>query len=346
MRGLAGSLLTSLLGLFLGDQLLCDVPAIAAENPQKFDLKLRWRVGDNFALRIVTDSEGAVPFLLQTNSIGLLVRVSGIEADPDRAATLLAKLTSLDYRVGGGGRTTIPVGDAPPPQPGPSNPYPMAQILGQEFKVRVTSAGVVESVDGLDAMLDRVANGNGGMQGPGRSGAENTVRNVKQLFGDQAVKDTLQQALPVFPKRAVGIGDSWNATLVFTLPLPIVVRRTWTLQSQRDGTLVLAVKSKIDSYANARPSVFISTINLHGRGPQGAIMSEYTRAVTERYDFQGDEEGTVQMDEASGPPVRGTLLEKISGKVTVSDPGIPGPSPGAGAPREYTFRRTISFERQ
>jgi hypothetical protein len=341
MRISTSCLFTALLGLVFGGRFLCDIPTLVAAEPQKFELKLRWRVGDKFSLKMATDPEDVAPILRQTNSIGISFEVS--KMDTEGKATLIAKLTSLDYLENRRIRISLPEGADSRMMPMISKV--MGEVLGKAFTIRVTAVGLVESVDGLDIMLDGVSKNSKVVSRADTVFGENSVHNLKQLFGDKAMKARLQQAFAVFPSRPVGIGDSWDQTLVVDAPVPTIVRSTWTLQSQKDGVFVLAVKSKVDSDPKAGPSVYLATAFLDGGGPQGPISAQFGQQLTTRYDFQGDQEGTVQIDESTGLPIRGKLVQKISGKVTASNGTGLGELAGKAPVSNYSFERTISFER-
>lgn len=270
---------------------------------EKIKLRLRLKKGESYKLRMTTDQkisqtiQGKQVDMSQTMGIGFTYHVREVDAD----GTAAVKLTydSVLFKQDG------PLGkieyDSSNP---PETVHPMAKgfaaLTGQSFSMRLSPQGQIKSVEGVDAMFTRVMQN---IDVPDARVKATLEKKLKQQFGDDALKEMMENTMAIYPDKPVAIGDSWSKKVVVTKGFAITLENTWTLKDRKDGVAVVDVQSKITPSQNAKPI-------------EMGMMKV-------RQDISGSQEGQMEISEATGWPVRAGMTQKLSGKMHVEQ----GPGP-------------------
>ena len=122
-------------------------------------------------------------------------------------------------------------------------------------------------------------------------------QQMKQQFGDQAMKELMEQMIGVYPDEPVGVGDSWSKRSVVSRGLAAIVNNTWTLKSRENGVAVLDVQATVEPNPDA-PALEMGVAKI-------------------QYALRGTQNGSIELDEATGWVVRSTVNQSLSGDLTV-----------------------------
>lgn len=184
---------------------------------------------------------------------------------------------------------------------------PMASILdavvGQSFTITITSDGHVKEIQGADALLGRIQEKiNELPEGPERAGMET---QFKMQYGDEALKANTENSFNMYPDNPVGIGDTWQRKTTMNQGFPMVVDSIYTLKERKDGI------ATIDIFAMIQPD--------RDTGPteMGSVKLQYN--------ISGSLTGVMEMQEATGWPIRSNQNLRLSGSITVQSPEMQQP---------------------
>lgn len=172
-------------------------------------------------------------------------------------------------------------------------------LVGASFWARMTSTGEVVEVWGVEPILQKMLDQMALPPGPQSQQLQQQLRNQ---FGDEAMKEMLTRMMAVYPSGPVTVGDSWSSRNSVTTGFPITVDATYTLRERRAGMSFVDVVATVESTP----------------GGEGMQMG----GASLKFDLSGDQTGTLEIDEASGWVVSGTVLQEFSGQVEV-DAGQP-----------------------
>jgi len=293
-RNLSLSLTAIWLLVFCG-QLSAGRAAAGADDAGKTKLELRLRAGDTYKMRMTIDQKisqtigGRTIDMNQTMGMGFACAVQQVDGQGN--ATLKVTYDSIVFKQDGPiGKTEYD--SAKPPATVPAAAKGLAALLGQGFTITVTPAGHVTKVEGVEAVVERMLKQLDLPEGPSKVALQ---KKFKSEFGDQAMKGMMEQMMAIYPDKPVAVGDSWQQKVVASGGFPIILRNTWTLKSRKGGVALLEVKSKIESNPDAKPMDM-------------GVMSI-------KYQLSGDQEGTTELDEATGWTLRGKLVQKLAGKL-------------------------------
>jgi len=129
-----------------------------------------------------------------------------------------------------------------------------------------------------------------------------TEQKIAQTIGQQQIDMDQKMGmefqfdvLAVGPDGPVGLEDSWSEKIVISKGFGMIEENTWTLKARRDGKALVSVTSKVSP------------------NPQAAAIAVGTMKIG--YDLSGKQEGTIEIDEATGWTLRQELTQELSGKV-------------------------------
>ncbi len=262
-------------------------------------LSLRLRKGETYRTRMTTDRNisqtirGQRQDIEQTVGMAYTVVVEGVDAD--RVASVKATCDWVSFEQ------DWPVGkveyDSSNP-PAAVHPLAMgyATLKGQSLSMRVAPDGHVEEIRAADAVRERMANR---LDLPPGAMGDALKKSLRDQFGDGALKEMMGRMTAVLPDKTVTIGDSWTRTVTVHTQARVIVDSTWTLDSRRRGVAVISVSSTVKS------------------DPEAAPIEMGPRKLS--YELSGTQEGTLELNQATGWIIRGKLTEQLSGKVSLGD---------------------------
>jgi hypothetical protein len=134
---------------------------------------------------------------------------------------------------------------------GPGDPQSqmLSRMLGQTFLTRMSPAGKVLEVKGMDKILDAM------LKDAGQE-AQLAATQLKEMFSNDAQKGMMQQMAPQLPERAVGKGDTWQND--FTLKFPMMGGLKFAITSKladlKGDEAVIEQDIKMEMKAEADPN--------------------------------------------------------------------------------------------
>lgn len=167
----------------------------------------------------------------------------------------------------------------------------ISNLVGKSFLMYINEEGSVERVEGLAEIIGSVD----GQQ----------AELLKQSFGDSSMIQSMNQIINIYPSKKVDQGDTWTKS--FSGPvagmLLSTVTSNFSLSNVTGNSAILAVDgqmnfSKLESGGN--PML------------EGA-----------KFDLNGTQKGTLEVDIESGLPIKTLLKQDINGAIEIQGMQIP-----------------------
>lgn len=257
------------------------LPVVSAgAQSDKLDLRLRLKQGETYRLKTtveqrINQTPGAdAPTTEQTFAVGYSMSVEEVDAAGNmKVAT---KYDTILFRQKGPAGA-VEFDSANPPKQVPQSARPFAALAGLGFRMTLTPAGRVTAVDGLDAMFAEMVRKLDLPEGPAKAAVQ---RVLTEQFGEDAMKQNLQNLFALYPDTPVSVGESWERRFVISKGFPVVIEGTYTLKGRADGVARIEMKAMIAPNDAAGP------VDL-GTGKMS-------------YELKGAQSGTAEVDEATG----------------------------------------------
>lgn len=287
---------------------------------EKVELRFRLEEGESYKLRVTIEQEivrwieGEEQEIIQTIGIGQTFDVKKVDADG--TATIEVTFGPMAMKMEGP-QGTFEYDSEDPPDEVPLPGKALGAMVGQGFTMKITPEGRVTDLKGADKMFEAMLESLDLPEGPIK---DSIVESLKDQFGEEALKEMMENMTALLPDKPVGIGDSWSHTIVLTKGFPSIMENTWTLTDRKDGVATIKVKSTIKSNPDAPPMKM---------GP-----------MTMKYKLKGSQKGTVKLDEATGWFVEGEIKQEMSGEIIMG--GIPGQAKEQSLP--ILIEGVIKFE--
>jgi len=182
--------------------------------------------------------------------------------------------------------------DSANPDAGTNELKVMSNLVGKSFLMYINEEGSVEKVEGLAEII-------GGVEGP-------QSELLKQSFGDSSMIQNMSQITNIYPNRKVNIGDTWVKT--FSGPI------AGMMQSEATSNFALSQVTGDVAVLEVDGQMKFSKLTGGGGNPmlQGA-----------EFNLNGTQQGTMEVDIASGLPVQTKLKQDISGSLEIQGMQIP-----------------------
>jgi hypothetical protein len=278
--------------------LLAAATAVAAD---KVELRLRLDEGKTYIMTMTAKQAITQTFMGQEMAIDQTIQFAisfkSTKVDADGNTTVDVKYDSVAFEQDGP-MGWIEYDSADPPDEIPMMARGFAGLVGRGFTMTVSPEGKVTDVKGVDKLFEEIVES---MELPEGPMLDQMKESLKQQFGDEAMKQQMQQMLATLPEKPVGVGDSWSAESNLTGMLAMVIKNTWKVTSIKDGIVTLDGESTIEPAKDGEPMKM---------GP-----------MSMKIDLTGSQKGTMELDEHSGFPLKAAINQDISGTVTTSQPG-------------------------
>ena len=284
----------------------------AAGQDDKLELRLRLKPGESYKLLVTIDQRinqttGANQQATeQMIAVGYTMAVEAVDA----AGNMKVATTydSIHFRQKGpAGAVEYDSAKAPKQVPPPARAF--AALAGLGFKATLTPEGKVSAVEGLDAMFAEMVRKLELPEGPAKAAVQKALADQ---FGEEAMKQNVQNLFALYPDTPVSLGQTWQRRVVVTKGFPVVIEGAYTLKGRSGGVATIETKATLSPNEAAGP------IDL-GTGKMS-------------YDLNGVQNGTAEVDEATGWTRSFTTQQVVSGTLRFK--------PSGGAP-EATSPVTI-----
>jgi hypothetical protein len=192
---------------------------------------------------------------------------------------------------------------------------PLAAMVGKTFTMRISPLGSVVSIEGLSEILDAVI-AEMTIDGPAR---EQVLENMKRQFGEEAMKDLIEQAMAIYPPEPVAVGDSWVNTIEIRQMVPLKLDNTWVLKEVNENTATLEVTSLIGSAGeNTTVNMMGTELNVRLEGAQsGTSIIDRQTGWVESSTVNQNVDGAMTLPAGEGLPEGMSIPLSIRSTVTV-----------------------------
>ncbi|MBN1917814.1 MAG: hypothetical protein JW889_07895 [Verrucomicrobia bacterium] len=269
------------------------------------ELKLRLDEGTTYKMTmavtqaITQTAMGQELNIDQTMGFGISFRTTKVDADG--AMTVEVRYDSVSFEQDG------PMGwteydSADPPDEVPMQARAFAGMVGRGFSLKLSPRGQVLDIEGVDKFFDAVMEAMDLPEGPM---LDQMKEQLKQQFGEDAMKQQAQMMFAMLPDKPVGVGDSWTDKIDMSGMLPMTVENTCKVTSIDDDGIAIDVESTISPVEGSEPIQM-----------GGASM---------KMDLSGTQKGSMELSRQSGLPIKAVIDQDIEGTITVSQPGSAEP---------------------
>ncbi|HNR13340.1 MAG TPA: DUF6263 family protein [Thermodesulfobacteriota bacterium] len=274
--------------------ILCCLSCSRQDDPP--GLRLHLQPGKTYTLHmtseqmIVQDFPGRPECIRKALGMGFVFAVQKVDDEGTIYATVTIHSASLGHESGEQtieyDSTRTPYSEIPPEAAG------ISLFIGEQFSLSMTSEGSIREIAGVEQMIEHGLDRLGISAGAERQAASQEFRNQ---FNEAVLKEMIGNLLAVYPDRPVRVGESWQKTSTITEGYSLFLEHTWTLQDLRNGRAI------------------VKLISL------GKPIDQQTSLQTETskfyYDVHGNQEGSFELDAASGWIQRAFLTQTIQGRV-------------------------------
>lgn len=191
----------------------------------------------------------------------------------------------------------------------------LGKMTREKFTAVITPRGDIESVSGLEELVQRVADES---EGDSRQVAE----QMSESMGDLGLKRNLEFSLGIFPEGKVKPGDSWKREHYTSTGMPIKVATTYTLKEVNGDRAVIALEG---------------TFSTDDENAEGELQG-----MDATFFFDGTRKGTLTVEAKTGWVISGKFEDDIAGSVTV-EPNAMVPD-GMTVPMELINETVITGE--
>ena len=277
----------------LAIMLAVGVLASYAEAAGKLQLRLNLKKGKTYGLRTIVDQEisqemqGQEQAMTQKISMGYTFYVEDVDADG--VASIKVAYDSITFEQSSAMRT-IAYDSSKDAAPADAAASAFAALVGQSFSVKIAPDGSVKGVKGVDELVAHVM---GKMDVPDGAMKTTMEKSLKNQFGEQGVKDMMVNITGIYPDGPVSEGDSWNKRFVMSAGMGMILESACTLKKRKNGVAIIDVNTKISPNTETPP------------------MDMGFAKIS--YDISGVQKGTVEVDEATGWPIRSKFTQEFSG---------------------------------
>lgn len=169
----------------------------------------------------------------------------------------------------------------------------MDNLIGKSFHITVAPNGDILRVDGLKELVASLSG----------SADESVRQTLESQFSDTAVKLMMQNSFDMYPGKKVKVGESWGKKSVMNFSgMNVNVENTYTLKSVTNGKASVAV---------------VSVMNLPATDMSGST------GMAAQMEMTGKQEGTMEIDAATGQILSGKTTQNIEGKFSTEGQAMP-----------------------
>ncbi|MDP8256313.1 MAG: DUF6263 family protein [Candidatus Alcyoniella australis] len=196
-----------------------------------------------------------------------------------------------------------------------------ATLAGHSFSMVLQPGGEVAEVFGMEQLIADMARK---MSLPPEVDRLRVEQALARQYGGQAMRESLNPLMQIYPQGAIEPGDSWSRTFDVGGNTPMKIHNTWTLVQRSNGVSQIELSSQIT------PDT--SEVELP---MSGARLS---------YELEGTQGGSLQMQESSGLVIYSQLSQQISGTVTLR--GRPGEPDSLQWPIEINGTQSLRMSKR
>jgi hypothetical protein len=303
-----------------------------AEEPQKIDLKLRFKPGDKRDLKItqqqnITQTMNDQEMKTVQNQ-EMIMGFDVLSVDANGIADVKMSYKQMKIKIDAPDGMTFEYDSAKPAaveandSNDPNDPRKQAEkMLSAVFssmsgcsitmKIKPTGETSVDA-NSLNQMMEK-------MGSIGGQEAAMMREFMKKFFNENEVKEMTGNMLGVFPAEPVAVGDVWYDSMSMNLGFPLDVDTTYILKARKNGVAVIDSIAKMDM-GDAEKSIDMGPMKMNMQlagAMNGTSEVEEATGWTKKSAVTMTFSGIIKMAANEQMPQGLTIPMTISGTVTV-----------------------------
>jgi len=293
---------------------------------QDVSLRYRWTKGEQTHTRVTQQSStsisgAAIPAgagggrLETTTSEVFRTTVEDVAADGTATLRLLIESVRMEFDSPLG--KAVFDSESKDGAAAAANPLPQSMsaaysaMIGQSFVMVVSPRGVVQKIEGMSLLMERVLNAQ-----PQDRIAPEVLAGFRNTFSDDATRDMLGWGTAPLPERPLRPGDTWEDRSTATVPMlgAATTTRTWTFGGveTKDATSLARLSAKLAIHADptAAPPSFGAPVALQRGESTGEteLFFDVPRGRVQRVTTALSQPMTLSMP---GPNGGGTTMQML-----------------------------------
>ncbi|MEZ4774650.1 MAG: DUF6263 family protein [Bacteroidia bacterium] len=270
-------------------------------SPSKIKLRLNLEKNDHFTISYFAHQDIS-QVLMETEqninqTIGMYYTYDVLEADAKSYEIKVTYSRVIFNQDGVTGSTRFDsdsiVETVPPAAKG------FAALAGQSFFMTITPMGEVTEVKGIDQMLDNMLVSFEGLDTETRQSLSTSLKNQ---YGDENTRATMQNLMAIYPRKKVGIGDEWTRVTTINQGFPITMETSYKVKALDQNQATLEVFSKMAS----NPDVPMEMMGMRLA-----------------YQLAGSQQGEILLNPRNGWTIRTSINQDLSGEVNLTSDLLP-----------------------
>ncbi len=261
-----------------------------AEQGPSVDLRLHLRAGSSYRVWSVTEQTTiGADSAWQSIGLGITYRIESL--GPAGIATVRVSYDSASFVSGGpGGRIAFTSADTLADLPPAAAGY--LALVGHSFTMMLAPNGQVVRVDGGEELRRSIAER---LTGSNKFMAGVVDGYLRSIFGDSALRASMEQSFAIYPARQVAVGEKWNRTFSLAAPYPVILKNEYELVSRSGGIATVELETAMES-----------------DDPKSGPGSP---ALRFDYDLDGEQQGRVMIRESDGWVIESQVGQEFSGTI-------------------------------
>ncbi len=192
-------------------------------------------------------------------------------------------------------------------------------MLGSEIRLKISPAGKTIAIDGADSLVARMITA---LALPNSPRNDAFIKDLSDKFGAKALTQSMDQITSYIPNKPVRVADSWKSETMMNFGFPMKIVSEYSLVSVGDSVALVRDSSNV----------------ITNPDDNKVKAGELTMA----YDISGTQIGTIEIDKATGLPLRSQIDLNSTGSVTVS--GMKDKEPQTW-PQKISGTVVVTFEK-
>ena len=164
-------------------------------------------------------------------------------------------------------------------------------LKGAKVSVILNANGEVMDVKGTDELANKF----GGM-------SEMEKETLKSFISKESLKGTTEMTMKIFPGKPVKVGDTWTVVSSIETPYKLTSNNTYKLVKVENGVAFLDVTGTVST---------------------GGAQTMKSGGMEMTVDLAGEQNGTLQVDEATGLSKNARIKQNLKGKMGVMGQDVP-----------------------
>ena len=283
--------------LFLSVFLIALVSCSAGN--QKYDFKLKYKVGEVYELETVIDSK--ITQVIFGNSIEIDQKITMIyqqtieEVDADGNMLINMKYTTVKFNQKSAALEIEYDSENPPKEILPGV-IAYAAFVGIEFKMKMNNKGEIIEVLGIEEMFKKMRDKyKKSIPDLNEGEFEKMMETIEKSYNAESIKINFQKMSGFYPDKPVSVGYKWK---VEDKTGSLILNSDYHFKEKKEGTLLITAQSTLETDAEAEPMEF---------GEMKML-----------YEIKGTQNGTMKVDQETNVLIESKLYRKYEGTIKVT----------------------------